>query len=85
MNSPCCHDCTDFTDDPREDTGCCAPLPVRRECGAPVLPVPACDEVDPITNYDPETEQFTVLTILYDSECSALLDSTSSPLLSLVA
>lgn len=83
--SPCCHDCTDFAEDPTQDAGCCTPLPVRIECGPPALPVPDCDEEDPIVSYDPDTEEFTVLTTLYDSNCSALLDSLGSPLLSLIA
>jgi hypothetical protein len=84
-DSPCCHDCTDFTDDPRDDLGCCGPIPVRRECGAPVLPVPECDEQDPTVTYDEETEEFVITAKMYDSECSPLLDSTSSQLLSLIA
>lgn len=87
MDSPCCHNCdfTDVSDLPEQDTGCCTPLPVRIECGAPVLPTPDCDEQDPIVEYDPDTEEFTVLSTMYDQNCSALTDSTGSPLLSLIA
>lgn len=82
---PCCHDCTDFDDPTTDDAGCCSPAPTRRTCEAPALPVPECNEVDPIVAYDPETEIFSMLTVLYDSNCSALLDSNSDPLLSLIA
>lgn len=77
--NPCCHDC-DFTDgsEPQDDTGCCTPLPVTIPCGAPVLPVPECDEEDPVVTFDEETEEFTVLTNLYDTLCSAITDSVGS-------
>jgi hypothetical protein len=84
--NPCLHEC-DFTDgaEPIADTGCCTPLPTRRDCGAPTLPTFACDEVEPIVAYDPETEEFAVLTTLYDSICSAITDSAASPILTLIA
>lgn len=84
--NPCQHDCdfTDVSDDPNLDTGCCSPLPTRRDCGAPVLPTFACDEGAPVVTYDEETEEFTVTTTLYDSLCSAILDSTSDPILTLI-
>lgn len=86
-NHPCRH-CCDWTDGDEPDVtdgGCCSPAPVRRDCRAPVLPTPDCDEAEPVVTYDPETEEFTVTTTMYDNECSALLDSDSSPLLSLIA
>jgi hypothetical protein len=79
--NPCCHDC-DFTDgdDPTLETGCCAPMPVRRDCGAPELPVRECSETEPTITFDEETEEFVVTSELFDSTCSALLDSTGSTL-----
>jgi hypothetical protein len=85
MSNPCCHDCTDFDEYADTQTGCCAPIPVRLTCEAPVLPVPACDEEDPTIEYDPDTEEFFAVGKLYDSECSALTDSMGSILTGLVA
>lgn len=84
--NPCCHSC-DFTDgdNPQAELGCCAPIPVRRDCGAPVLPERACDEEAPTVEFDAETEEFIVTSKLYDSTCSALLDSTGSALYGLLA
>lgn len=92
MDRPCCNpfrDC-DVTDEPAYDSplhekGCCTPIPVRRDCLAPVLPTTECDEADPVMEYDPELDIYRVLTTMYDSTCSALLDSTGSPLLSLIS
>lgn len=69
--NPCHHDC-DFTDgdDSEDDLGCCTPLPVRRDCGAPVLPVPECDEEGVVMTFDPDTETYTALSIMYDNQCS---------------
>ncbi len=72
-------------DDPLHEKGCCTPIPDHRDCLAPVLPVPECDEEEPVMKYDAELDIYRVLTTLYDSTCSALLDSTGSPLLSLIA
>ncbi len=87
-HNPCRHPC-DWTDEDADitdpDEGCCSPAPVRRDCRAPVLPTPDCDAQDPVVTYDDDTEEFTVTTTMYDHECSALLDSDSSPLLSLIA
>lgn len=84
-HDPCHHDCSDFPDSEDTDLGCCSPLPVRKTCEAPVLPVPECDAEPATITFDPETEEFTALSTLYDSECSALLDSTDSPLTALAA
>jgi hypothetical protein len=84
-DNPCCHDCTDFPEEQDTQTGCCAPIPVRLTCEAPVLPVPACDEEDPEIIYDEDTEEFFAVGILYDSECSPLSDSAASTLTALVA
>lgn len=77
MQDPCHQKhCCDFTDsdDPDDellrDKGCCGPIPVKRDCLAPVLPVPECDEEDPVITYDPETEEFFALSIMYDNQCS---------------
>ena len=86
----CCAPC-DITDgddpdnDDLRDKGCCGPIPVKRTCVAPVLPVPDCDEEDPVITYDPETEEFFALTTLYDSNCSPITDSNGSPFLTLIA
>jgi len=83
-DNPCCVPC-DFTDDPDvTDLGCCSPSRIVRNCEAPVLPTPQCDEEGATVIYDEATEEFVVLNTLYDSNCSALLDSTSSPLLARV-
>jgi hypothetical protein len=50
-----------------------------------VLPVSECDEEDPEMIYDDETEEFFALSIMYDSTCSPLTDSTGSVLKSLIA
>lgn len=73
-------DTTDLTDE-----GQCFPYRTKRSCDAPTLPTNECDEADPIVEYDPETEEFTVLTILYDSNCSPISDSNASNLTTLVA
>jgi hypothetical protein len=65
------------------DLGCCAPMVTKRSCEAPVLPVPACGETSQTVIYSPDTGIFTILNTLFDSNCSALLDSTGSPLLAL--
>lgn len=86
MNS--CHHHCDFTDGDSPDVtddGCCSTYPLKKTCAAPDIPVPDCDEADPVMTYDPETEEYVVTTIMYDSSCSALLDSADSPLLSLIA
>jgi hypothetical protein len=85
-HSPCHHDCSDFSDDEEtRDHGCCSPIPIRRDCLRPVLPVPECDEEDATMEFDPETEEFFALGKLYDSTCSPLSDSTGSILTALVA
>jgi hypothetical protein len=86
-HSPCHHSCdwTDGDEDVTDDLGCCSAMPIRRDCAAPTLPVPECDEEEAIVTYDEETEEFTVTAKMYDSECSPLLDSTGSQLLSLIA
>lgn len=87
-HNPCRHNCdwTDGDDDPEiHDHGCCAPIPVRRDCLRPVLPVAECDEGDAELEFDPETQEFFALGKLYDSDCSPLSDSTSSILTALVA
>lgn len=84
-HEPCHHDCSDFSDADDTDLGCCEPLPVRITCEAPVLPTPECDAEPATIEYDPDTEEFTALSTLYDSECSALLDSDDSPLTALAA
>lgn len=77
--------CGDFDTTDQTDLGQCFPYRVKRSCDAPTLPTNECDEADPVVEYDPETEVFTVLTILYDSECSPISDSTGSNILTLVA
>jgi hypothetical protein len=47
--------------------------------------VPACDEEDPEIIYDEDTEKFFALGKLYDSECSAITDSTGSIITTLIA
>ncbi len=82
--NPCLHQC-DFTDDPDvTDLGCCSPAPTTRTCEAPVLPTFGCDEEAPVVTFDEDTEEFTVLTTLYDSLCSAITDSTGDPILTLI-
>lgn len=76
--------CGEFSDPDVTDLGQCFPLSTVRDCEAPTLPTPECDEADPVTEYDPETESFTVLTILYDSTCSAITDSAASEITTLV-
>jgi hypothetical protein len=84
-HSPCHYDCSDFPDPDVTDIGCCSPHPIRKDCEAPAIPAFQCDEEEPVVEYDEDTEEFTVTTTMYDSECSALLDSADSPLLSLIA
>ncbi len=90
MNNGCCNSpttrsiCGEFDDPDVTDLGQCFPLSTLRDCEAPSLPVPECDEEEPTVNYDPETGTFTMTTTLYDSECSAITDSAGSPLLTLV-
>jgi hypothetical protein len=82
-HNPCHHQC-DWTDGDTpefEDAGCCTPLPIRRDCAAPVLPTPECDEEDPEVVYDPETEGFVVLSVLYDENCSPILDQDDDEIL----
>lgn len=86
-NNPCHHPC-DWTDGDQPDVtdlGCCSPAPIRKNCEAPTVPTPECDEEDPTVIYDPETETFNVLSILYDSTCSALTDSNGSTLTGLIS
>lgn len=67
------------------DSGCCSPYPLRKTCEAPVIPVPDCDEQNPVIVYDEETEEFFVTTIMFDSECSPLQDDGGSELLSIIS
>lgn len=84
MSNPC-HRC-DITDgDDLEEGGCCAPYPVKIPCGAPVLLVPDCDEVPPVMEYDEETEEFSLLSVLYDENCSAILDQNNDEITTLIA
>lgn len=84
-DSPCHHEC-DFTDgdDPASDYGCCGPIPVRKDCGAPTLPESECGDTATL-EFDEETETYFALSNLYDSTCSALTDSAASTLTALVA
>lgn len=82
--NPCCHDCTDFDEPEVADHGCCTPMPVRRTCEAPVLPTKECEEDEPVVEYDPDTERFTVVTILYDQECSPITDENDSPITTVI-
>lgn len=84
--NPCCHpcdvtDCDDPNEDALRDKGCCAPIPVKRTCLSPVLPVPECDEVPPEVVFDPETETFQLFSVLYDENCSAILDEDDSEII----
>lgn len=85
-DNPCNPSC-DWTDGDvtdLEDAGCCAPAFFRRDCDAPVLPTPACNETGMTTVFDSETETFTVLTTLYDQLCSAITDQNGSPITTLI-
>lgn len=87
--NPCCHPCDitdgdDPDDDSLRDKGCCAPIPVRRTCLAPVLIVPDCDEEDPTVEFDEDTERFTLSTILYDENCSPILDEDDSAIITVI-
>lgn len=73
-HSPCHHDCSDFTDDPADDLGCCGPIPVRKDCGAPTLPTPECDGDEATLEFDPETQEFIAVGILFDHNCEPILD-----------
>lgn len=88
MSDNPCHQACDWTDGDEPvlaDAGCCSPAAVRRDCEAPTIPTPECDEAAPVTEFDPVTEQFTVLTTLYDEQCSAILDDLGSPITTLLA
>lgn len=87
MSNPCGQHC-DFTDGDNGDVtdlGCCTPYPVKIPCGAPVLPVPDCDEVPPVMEYDPETEIFSLSSVLYDENCSPILDQNNAEITTLIA
>lgn len=81
--NPCHHDCTDWTDgdDPSAMLGCCGPIPVRMGCEAPVLPVPECDEEDPVVTFDEDAQEFVVTTKLYDENCSVIRDENDDDIL----
>lgn len=86
MSNPC--SACDFTDGDSpevEESACCTPPPVKKLCGAPVLPVPDCDEVPPEVTYDPETETFSVVSILYDENCSTILDHNDDEITTLMS
>jgi hypothetical protein len=80
MSSPCHHHCdwTDADQTDLTDEGCCSPAPIRRNCNAPTLPVPECNEEDPVITFDDDSEEFTVITKLYDQNCSAITDQNGS-------
>ena len=84
-HNPCHHDCSDFPDPDVTDLGCCSAMPIRRDCEAPTIPNPDCDEADPIVSFDPDTEEFTVLSILYDENCSPISDSAASELTTIIS
>lgn len=86
-HNPCHHSCdwTDGDEPAIEDAGCCTPAPIRRDCAAPDVPVPECDEDQPEVVFDPDTEDFSVWSILYDENCSPILDENDSPIQTLIA
>ena len=81
-------DTTDW-DDPDDELlhekGCCTPIPVKRDCRAPVLPEQQCGEASPVLTYDPETGEYTATSTMYYKNCSAWLDKNNSPWLALIA
>jgi len=85
-HNPCHHPCdwTDGDEPTTDDLGCCSPYPIRKTCEAPEVRVPDCDEQDPVVSYDPETEEFTILTNLYDQNCSPITDQNSSIIQTLI-
>jgi hypothetical protein len=86
MSNPCSAcDITDGDEPEVEERACCTPPPVKKPCGAPVLPVPDCDEEPPVMEYNPVTEQFSVVSVLYDESCSAILDQNNDAITTLMS
>ncbi len=67
------------------DLGRCSPYRVKISCEAPTVPLPECSEV-PEIEYHPEnpSHPFTVWSILFDENCSAILDQDDNPIQTLI-
>lgn len=86
MSNPCSQcDLTDGDEPEVEDVGCCTPPPVKRYCAAPDIPVPECDEEPPEMEYDPDTGSFSLSSVLYDENCSPILDHNNDEITTLIA
>lgn len=59
-------------------------MPIRRDCEAPVIPVPECGEEDQEIEYDSDTESFSVWSTIYDQNCSPILDHNDTPIKGLI-
>lgn len=83
MSNPCNRcDITDGDYGDVTDRGCCTPYPVKIPCGAPVIS-PECDEVG-VMEYDEETEEFSLVSAIYDENCDAILDQNSDTITSII-
>ena len=80
-NNPDRNCCGDFSDPEVPDMGGLFPRKIRIDCEAPEIPANDCDEADPEVVYDAETESFKIYSIVYDENCSAILDQDDSPIL----
>lgn len=74
--------CGTFPEPTVPDQGDCHPYRLKKDCEAPTLPVPACDDTEATIEYDPDaTPPFRVLTRLFDSNCEVVTDSEGEPIL----
>ncbi len=69
-----------------EEKAQCFPLRVKRSCNAPDLPIPACNDNDYQTIYDPsKTPPFYVVSALRDSSCEVITDADGYPIMTKIS
>ncbi len=76
--------CGDFNNTtPTPDLGRCFPYRVKRDCGAPDLPVIECNDDTYVVVAQPGNVlyPFIVISTLFDELCDIILDSAGNPIL----
>lgn len=71
--------CGKFEEPQNPDDGLCFPYRVKRDCSAPALPLPACEDEVYTTEYDPDdvTSPFIIVGQLFDQACNLILDQNN--------
>lgn len=78
--------CGTFETPTTPDQGRCFPYREKRDCEAPVLPVPPCADEEYTTVYDPDsTPPFRVLATLRDENCEIITDENGDPIITTIS